>query len=109
MLGIGIAFVLLLGGTGCQEPAEETGPVIVPTEAGTPAWPEPEPEPEVTEPEPEFTTEPEPEPEYPEPEYTEPEYTEPGQEQETDPCAFPGDPLCPDTPIKVPPPNLDPW
>jgi hypothetical protein len=27
---------------------------------------------------------------------------------DTNPCAFPGDPLCPDTPITVPPPNLNP-
>jgi hypothetical protein len=27
----------------------------------------------------------------------------------TDHCAFPGDPLCPDTPIRVPPPDVDRW
>jgi hypothetical protein len=27
----------------------------------------------------------------------------------TNHCAFPGDTLCPDTPIKVPPPNLHRW
>jgi len=27
----------------------------------------------------------------------------------TNPCAFYGDPLCPDNPIVVPAPNLDPW
>ena len=30
------------------------------------------------------------------------------QGSRTNPCAFAGDPLCPDTPIKVPPPNLNP-
>jgi hypothetical protein len=30
------------------------------------------------------------------------------QSGDTNPCAFPGDPLCPDTPITVPPPNLNP-
>ena len=35
------------------------------------------------------------------------DYTDdPGSD--TNPCAFPGDPLCPDTPITVPPPNLNP-
>jgi hypothetical protein len=29
-------------------------------------------------------------------------------DSDTNPCAFPGDPLCPDTPVKVPPPNLNP-
>ncbi len=32
--------------------------------------------------------------------------TDPGTD--TDPCAYPGDPLCPDTPITVPPPQLNP-
>jgi hypothetical protein len=27
----------------------------------------------------------------------------------TDPCAFQGDQLCPDTPVKVPPPNISNW
>jgi len=40
--------------------------------------------------------------------------TEPDQELEpaepdTDPCAFAGDPLCPDAPIYVPPPHLPDW
>jgi hypothetical protein len=44
---------------------------------------------------------------YTDPGYPEedPGYTDPG---ETNPCAFAGDPLCPDTPIQVPPPNLGP-
>jgi len=29
--------------------------------------------------------------------------------QDTDPCAYAGDPLCPDTPITVPPPDLSGW
>jgi hypothetical protein len=27
----------------------------------------------------------------------------------TNHCAFPGDQLCPDTPVRVPPPNLQRW
>ena len=40
-----------------------------------------------------------------------PEPTDPGPgddpNSDTDKCAFAGDPLCPDTPITIPPPNLD--
>jgi hypothetical protein len=33
---------------------------------------------------------------------------EPGGGVNTNPCAFPGDPLCSDTPITIPPPQLNP-
>ena len=42
-------------------------------------------------------------------EYGSEESTVPDQQPSTDPCAFPGDPLCPDTPVKVPPPDISNW
>jgi len=42
-------------------------------------------------------------------ESTDPASYEPPPAQTTDPCAFPGDPLCPDTPVTVPPPDLGSW
>jgi len=42
-------------------------------------------------------------------ESTDPASYEPPPEPTTDPCAFPGDPLCPDTPVTVPPPDLGSW
>jgi hypothetical protein len=49
-------------------------------------------------------------PEYSDPEYSDPEYSDPGYSDfgGMDVCAFPGDPICEETPIKVPPPNLGP-
>jgi hypothetical protein len=53
-----------------------------------------------------------------EPEYGSGESVEPGygsdesaipDQPSTNPCAFPGDPLCPDTPVKVPPPDISNW
>ena len=44
-----------------------------------------------------------------EPGYGSEESTVPDQQPSTDPCAFPGDPLCPDTPVKVPPPDISNW
>jgi hypothetical protein len=49
-------------------------------------------------------------PGYPDPGYPD----EPGDsytdepDSDTNPCAFPGDALCPDTPITIPPPRIDP-
>jgi hypothetical protein len=40
---------------------------------------------------------------------TDPASYEPPPAPTTDPCAFPGDPLCPDTPVTVPPPDLGSW
>ena len=42
-------------------------------------------------------------------ESTDPASYEPPPAATTDPCAFPGDPLCPDTPVTVPPPDLGSW
>ena len=39
---------------------------------------------------------------------TDPATYEPEPPRTTDQCAYAGDPLCPDTPITVPPPNLSP-
>jgi hypothetical protein len=43
----------------------------------------------------------------------EPTYQSPSSDetspQTTDPCAFSGDPLCPDTPVTVPPPDVGNW
>jgi hypothetical protein len=53
----------------------------------------------------------EPPPTHTVPTYWPPEDNRPWREPDTDtnPCAFPGDPLCPDTPIRVPPPHLPEW
>jgi hypothetical protein len=42
-------------------------------------------------------------------EYGSEEPAVPDQQPSTNPCAFPGDPLCPDTPVKVPPPDISNW
>jgi hypothetical protein len=42
-------------------------------------------------------------------EYGSEEPAAPDQQPSTNPCAFPGDPLCPDTPVKVPPPDISNW
>jgi hypothetical protein len=48
-------------------------------------------------------------PGYSDPGYSDPGYSDPGPgPSDTDPCAFAGDPLCPTTPIQVPPPDLGP-
>src|SRR4051794_9903326 len=41
-------------------------------------------------------------PGYSDPGYSDPGYSDPG---DTNPCAFAGDPLCPDTPLTVPAPD----
>jgi hypothetical protein len=58
--------------------------------------------------EPESPADPVTEPEQPDP-VTEPEQPDPATEPTTNPCAFPGDPLCSDTPLKVPPPDFSGW
>ncbi|MET8453970.1 hypothetical protein [Streptomyces sp. NPDC005209] len=51
-------------------------------------------------------------PDYPEPE---PDWTDSpdlpslNPDDITEPCAFAGDPLCPDNPVVVPPPDLGTW
>lgn len=39
---------------------------------------------------------------------TDPASYEPDPPPTTNHCAYAGDPLCPDTPLIIPPPNLDP-
>jgi hypothetical protein len=42
-------------------------------------------------------------------EYGSEEPAVPDQQPSTNPCAFPGDPLCPRTPVEVPPPDISNW
>jgi hypothetical protein len=102
--GLGIIVVAMTGLNGCAAGAETHVP-----ETNSPAFPDSENadpgylDPDYSEPdysEPDYS-----EPDYSEPDYSEPDYSDPGP---TNPCAFPGDPLCPHTPITVPPPDLGP-
>src|SRR5687767_1352552 len=62
-----------------------------------------------TRPAPDYSTPDYPTPDYSTPDYPTPDYSTPdypgtwGSGSDTNPCAFPGDQLCPDTPLKIPP------
>ena len=95
------ALVLALAAAGCRDSESDVtpndpAPYVHTTEPQLPDnGSENVPEPDWGEPAPDLPDEPE---TIPEP--------EPNDDPPTDPCAYPGDPLCPDTPITVPGPHL---
>src|SRR3954453_8558883 len=84
LVGLAIAVVSVTALVGCAAAAETPKP-----ETSSPAIPDSE----------------DGDPGYSNPGTTDPGKPDPGN---TNPCAFPGDPLCPDTPVQVPAPDLGP-